>query len=177
HLDAHLDLLDESEAQGRYSHSSGVRRGLELPRVDGRRVIQVGTRNFNFAASKRFLDSIGGTELPAREFARLGPLRAAERALTSTNGAEKVALAIDVDVLDPAFAPGCGAFEPGGLSTRGLIDFVQVVAPRCSALAVTEVNPLVDFRHMTSSAAANVIFHFMVAHRHRGAATSWLHSH
>lgn len=170
HLDAHLDLMDASEAQGRYSHSSGIRRGLELPRLDGRSVIQVGTRNFNYPASKRFVDASRVTELPAREFARIGTQAAAERALAVVAGKDRVALIIDIDVLDPAFAPGCGAFEPGGLTSRQLLDFVQIVAPRISALAVTEVNPLVDFRNLTASVAASTIFHFMIAHaRHHQA--------
>jgi agmatinase len=164
HLDAHLDLMDGSDAQGRYSHSSGIRRSLELPRLAGRHVIQIGTRNFNFPASKRFLDSAGVTELPAREFTRLGAAAAAERALATVAGASRVALVIDIDVLDPAFAPGCGAFEPGGLTSRELLDFVQIVAPHAGALALTEVNPLVDFRNVTAKVAAGVLFHFMAVH-------------
>ncbi len=170
HLDAHLDLMDASEAQGRYSHSSGIRRSLELPRLDGRRVIQIGTRNFNYPASKRFVDASGVTQLPAREFERIGTQAAAERALAAVAGADRVALVIDIDVLDPAFAPGCGAFEPGGLTSRQLLDFVQILAPRITALAVTEVNPLVDFRNLTATVAASTIFHFAIAHaRHRPA--------
>src|SRR2546426_7144354 len=72
HFDAHLDLMDESPAQGRYSHSSGMRRALELPRVDQRRCVQVGTRSFNFPSSKRFIDEIGLAELPARTVRRCG---------------------------------------------------------------------------------------------------------
>ena len=64
--------MDESPAQGRYSHSSGMRRALELPRVDPRRCVQVGTRSFNFPASKRFIDEIGLTEVPARMVRRRG---------------------------------------------------------------------------------------------------------
>ncbi len=170
HLDAHLDLMDASEGQGRYSHSSGIRRGLELPRLDGRRVIQIGTRNFNFPTSKRFVDASGVTQLPAREFERIGTHAAAERALAAIADADRVALIIDIDVLDPACAPGCGAFEPGGLTARQLLDFVQIVAPRISALAVTEVNPLVDFRNLTATVAANTIYHFLIAHaRHHRA--------
>src|SRR5215813_827018 len=72
HFDAHLDLLDDSPAQGRFSQSSGMRRALELPRVDARRSVQVGTRSFNFPSSKRFIDEIGLTELPATLVARRG---------------------------------------------------------------------------------------------------------
>src|SRR5438874_12651647 len=55
HFDAHLDLMDESPAQGRYSHSSGMRRALELPRVDPRRCVQVGPGSSNLPASKRLI--------------------------------------------------------------------------------------------------------------------------
>ena len=72
HLDAHLDLLDESPAQGRFSQSSGMRRALELPRVRARHSVQVGTRSFNFPSSKRFIDEVGLTELPATLVARRG---------------------------------------------------------------------------------------------------------
>src|SRR4029077_9280684 len=72
HFDAHLDLLDESPAQGRYSQSSGMRRALELPRVRARHSVQVGTRSFNFPSSKRFIDEMGLTELPAARVARHG---------------------------------------------------------------------------------------------------------
>lgn len=79
HFDAHLDLLDESPAQGRYSQSSGMRRALELPRVVARQSVQVGTRNFNFPSSKRFIDEVGLTELPARAVLRRGVAWALER--------------------------------------------------------------------------------------------------
>jgi formiminoglutamase/agmatinase len=46
HFDAHLDLLDHSDSQGTHSQSSGMRRSLELDRVDARTCVQVGTRNF-----------------------------------------------------------------------------------------------------------------------------------
>ena len=48
HFDAHLDLLDRSDAQGTHSQSSGMRRALERDRVAARQCVQVGTRNFNF---------------------------------------------------------------------------------------------------------------------------------
>src|SRR4029077_10307485 len=55
HFDAHLDLMDESRLQGRFSQSSGMRRALELPRVSAAHSIQVGVRNFNFPKSYEFL--------------------------------------------------------------------------------------------------------------------------
>ena len=51
--------------QGRHSQSSGMRRSLELERVDPKRCVQVGTRNFNFPSSKAFIDKVGLTDIPA----------------------------------------------------------------------------------------------------------------
>src|SRR5215831_2867078 len=105
HLDAHLDLLDESPAQGRYSQSSGMRRALELPRVDPRRSVQVGTRNFNFPSSKRFIDQVGLSELPARAVLRQGFAWTLDRIRATIDGADHVFVAVDLDVVDPAAAP------------------------------------------------------------------------
>jgi agmatinase len=163
HFDAHLDLLDESPAQGRYSQSSGVRRALELPRVAARHSIQVGTRNFNFPSSKRFLDKVGLTELPARAVARQGTARTLERIEAVVAGADHLFLAVDLDVLDPAHAPGVGWHEPGGLTSRELLDLVVSLAPRAGGFALNEVNPLTDQRAQTSILAANVVFQFAVA--------------
>jgi formiminoglutamase/agmatinase len=163
HFDAHLDLLDESPAQGRYSQSSGMRRALELPRVAARHSVQVGTRNFNFPSSKRFLDKIGLTEVPARAVAREGIARTRERIEAVVAGADHLFLAVDLDVLDPAHAPGVGWHEPGGLTSRELLDLVVSLAPRAGGFALNEVNPLTDARAQTSILAANVVFQFAVA--------------
>jgi len=163
HFDAHLDLLDESPAQGRFSQSSGMRRALELPRVDARRSVQVGTRNFNFPSSKRFIDDVGLTELPARAVLRHGADWTLKRIRAVTAGADHLFVAVDLDVLDPAHAPGVGWHEPGGLTSRELTDLVVALAPRAGGFALNEVNPLTDHRAQTSIVAANLLFHFTVA--------------
>ena len=163
HFDAHLDLLDESPAQGRYSHSSGMRRALELDRVAARHSVQVGTRNFNFPASKRFIEEAGLTELPARAVLRHGAEWALNRVREIVAPADHLFVSVDMDVLDPAHAPGVGWHEPGGLTSRDLIDFLVGLAPVTGGLALNEVNPLADYRAQTSILAANLIFQFAVA--------------
>ncbi|HEV8673674.1 MAG TPA: agmatinase family protein [Methylomirabilota bacterium] len=163
HFDAHLDLLDESPAQGRYSQSSGMRRALELPRVAARHSVQVGTRNFNFPASKRFVDKVGLTELPARAVLRHGTAWTLERIQAVVAGADHIFVSVDLDVLDPAHAPGVGWHEPGGLTSRELLDLVVSLAPITGGFALNEVNPLTDQRAQTSILAANVVFQFAVA--------------
>ncbi len=163
HLDAHLDLLDESPAQGRYSQSSGMRRALELPRVEPRLSVQVGTRSFNFPSSKRFIDEVGLTELPAKLVARHGLDWTLARIREVVAGADHVFLSVDLDVLDPAHAPGVGWHEPGGLTSRELLDLVVALAPSVRGFALNELNPMTDARAQSSILAANLVFQFAVA--------------
>jgi len=162
HFDAHLDLLDESPAQGRYSQSSGMRRALELDRVSARRSIKVGVRNFNFPASHRFINEHGLEQVPAAEFHRAGTEAVAERIRRHIEGCDQVFWAFDIDVVDPSAAPGAGAHEPGGLTARQVLDSVRLLAPLCGGLSIVEVNPLMDHADMTSILAANLAFSFVV---------------
>ena len=67
-------------------------------------------------------------------------------------------LSVDLDVLDPAFAPGLSHPEPGGLSTRELLSIIQAI-PRGLLIGadVVELNPLNDFRDLTARVGAKVI--------------------
>jgi formiminoglutamase/agmatinase len=162
HFDAHLDLMDESERQGRFSHSSGMRRALELARVEPDRCIQVGPRNFNFPSSRAFKQDAGVAHISAVECHQLGSEAVVERVLARVGGAEHLFLSFDIDAIDPAHAPGAGALEPGGLTSRFALDAVRALAPHCQAMALTEVNPLMDQHDMTATLAAYLVFTFAV---------------
>ena len=71
-------------------------------------------------------------------------------------------ISIDIDVLDPAFAPGTGCIEPGGISSRELIYFIQrlKLLKNLRMIDIVEVNPKVDFNNMTSKIAAKIIGEF-----------------
>lgn len=162
HFDAHLDLLDESRQQGRFSQSSGMRRALELPRVSAEHSIQVGLRHFNFPASYEYIRERGLEQMPAVEIDRLGTERAVERIVARLDGCDHVFWSFDIDVVDPSAAPGAGAHEPGGLTTRQVLDCVRLLANRCEGFAIMEVNPLMDHHDVTSILAANLAFAFAV---------------
>src|ERR1035437_9203661 len=81
HLDAHLDLMDRSDFQGSFSHSSPIRRITELARVDAQAVVQVGGRNFNFTESHQYAETSGIVQIPAASFWRLGTEAVTERVL------------------------------------------------------------------------------------------------
>ena len=162
HFDAHLDLLDRIDAQGAHSQSSGMRRALELERVDPRMCVQVGTRTFNFPSSKRFIDDSGLTEVPAARVLE-DPGAALDAIRRVTSAADHLVVSVDIDVLDPAIAPGVGWQEPGGLTTRTLLDLLLPLASRADGLALNEVNPMTDSGSQTTILAANVLFQFVVA--------------
>jgi agmatinase len=162
HFDAHLDLLDQSVAQGRFSQSSGMRRALELQRVDAKRSIQLCERHFNFPTSGRFKQEIGLTHLSARQVIRMGPEATVAAVLKRIEGADNVFLAFDIDAIDPAFAPGAGAHEPGGITSADALEMVALLAPHCVGMCINEVNPAVDVGDMTSTLAAYLAFTFAV---------------
>jgi formiminoglutamase/agmatinase len=172
HFDAHLDLLDRNPHQGRFSQSSGMRRSLELDRIEQANCIQVASRHFNFPSSGRFKADTGLSHITAREFQRLGPADAARNILDHVSGADHLFLSFDIDAIDPAFAPGSGAHEPGGLTSAEALEVVRLLAPHCDALAITEVNPMVDLADATSTLAAYLLFHFAVFGAHADAPTA-----
>jgi agmatinase len=162
HFDAHLDLMDENERQGRFSHSSGMRRALELERVLPASSIQVASRNFNFPSSLAYKQRVDLAHIAAVDCQALGPARVAEHVLERTANASHRFLAFDIDAIDPAYAPGAGAHEPGGLTSRFALDAVRLLAPHCAGMALTEVNPLTDVHDLTSTLAAYLVFTFAV---------------
>lgn len=162
HFDAHLDVMDINEQQGTHSQSSGMRRSLELDRASAAHSIQIGLRHFNFPSSKQYLDESGLARITAAEFLDIGTESVVERILERINGASRVHLSFDIDAIDPAHAPGAGALEPGGLTSRQGLDTVAALAPYCDSFAVTEVNPLSDHQGMTSTLAAYLCYYFAV---------------
>ena len=162
HFDAHLDLMDENERQGRFSHSSGMRRALDLERVSSANCIQVGSRNFNFPSSRAYKQDSALKHISAVECLRESADSIVTRILEHVGAADYLFLSFDIDAIDPAHAPGAGAHEPGGLTSRFALDAVRGLAPYCHALAITEVNPMTDLADMTSTLAAYLAFGFAV---------------
>lgn len=162
HFDAHLDLLDESHQQGKWSHSSGMRRSLELDNVDPARCVQVASRHFNFPSSLQVREQHKLKNIPAAEVHRAGVGKVVEQILDQVAGASRVVLCFDIDSVDPAHAPGAGAHEPGGLTSHQALESIRLLAPHCDGLCVTEVNPLLDVADRTANLAAYLVVHFAV---------------
>lgn len=166
HFDAHLDLLDESDPQGRLSQSSGMRRALELERVSADTTIQVAERHFNFPSSGAYKHANGLAHIPARQVLKEGVGLTIAAILKRMEDADHVFLSFDIDSIDPAHAPGAGAHEPGGLTSAMALEMVEALAGRCVGMAITEVNPMMDHKDMTSTLAAYLAFTFALAGRH-----------
>jgi arginase len=143
HLDAHPDLYDEYEGN-RFSHACPFARIME-ENLAGR-LVQVGIRTMNphqRTQAERF-----GVEVievrngqPETGLAFEGPLY----------------LSLDLDVLDPAFAPGVSHHEPGGLSTRDVLRLIQGLRAPIVGADIVEFNPRRDPVGITAMAAAKFL--------------------
>jgi agmatinase len=144
YLDAHPDLYPDYEGDP-LSHACVVSRILELEGMSGERITQVGIRAPTSqqlqAAQEAGIRVVPAWELPQFHYEEEGP----------------VYLSLDIDVLDPAYAPGCGNPVPGGPSTRELLTLLQGIKCEIVALDVAEVNPLVDPSGITALAAARIV--------------------
>jgi arginase len=147
HLDAHPDLYETFKGDRR-SHACPFARIMEEGLAD--RLVQLGIRTMN-AHQQEQARRFGAEVTPMR--AGLEAMLAAARRLDGP-----VYLSVDLDVLDPAFAPGISHAEPGGLSTRELIAVVQAIPHgRLVAADVVELNPLNDLRDLTARVAAKLV--------------------
>jgi formiminoglutamase/agmatinase len=148
HFDAHADLLDKNDRQGRFSGSSPIRRSLELPGVSPSNVVQIGLRGYLTLQQYKDGEEFGVRRITAAELQRRGVESAITDAITwAKEGTDAVYLSIDTDVLDPSYAPGVGWPEPGGLTTQELSDAIQLVAPHVVAADIAELNPVYDSPH------------------------------
>ncbi|MBI3242923.1 MAG: arginase family protein [Chloroflexi bacterium] len=164
-LDAHRDLMHFSDRQGRFSGSSGMRRSLELERLAGPNLVQVGLRGYTTVEQFEMGDELEVRRISATRFAAMGPKAAAEQALAwASDGTEAVYLTVDMDVLNSGEAPGAGWPEPGGLTGQQVIDFLRIVAPHCAAMDIAELNPLYDSpARATAILAARLLLDFITA--------------
>jgi agmatinase len=161
-LDAHADVWDEYCGE-RYYHGSPFRRACEEGIVDPSRSLLAGMRGPVYGPGDEDLprelgfEVITGTELVTISYEEYGA-RVRERV-----GAGPLFLSFDIDVLDPAFAPGTGTPEAGGLTTREALGYVRALRGlRFGGYDVVEVSPPYDGAGMqTAVAAANVAFELL----------------
>lgn len=157
-FDAHLDLVDDSPVQGKFSQSSQMRRALELPRVKPEHIVQIGVRNYNYPWYDKYLKESGIVQVTAREVHDSTPEDVVEKILKALEDVDKIYLTFDIDVLEPAFAPGAGANEPGGLTPVQCMKMLESLYHVVDAFDIAEVNPLYDHQDITTTFAARIMF-------------------
>jgi arginase family enzyme len=143
HFDAHPDLYD-SLGGDRLSHASPFARIMEERLV--RSLTQLGIRTLN-AHQREQAERFGVKIISAAKMEREVKLAFAG----------PVYLSIDLDVLDPAFAPGVSHYEPGGLSTRRVIEAIHAIDAEVVGADIVEYNPTRDTRDMTAYVAAKLL--------------------
>ena len=143
HVDAHSDLYDEFE-NDRYSHACPFARIMEEGLAGT--LVQVGIRTMN-DHQRRQAERFGVEVIDMRAWA------SGRRPVVSG----PVYLSIDLDGLDPAFAPGVSHREPGGLSVREVLTLVQEAQGSIVGADVVEYNPRQDLGGVTAVVAAKIV--------------------
>ncbi|WP_091093533.1 agmatinase [Nonomuraea wenchangensis] len=158
HFDAHLDTWD-TYFGAEYTHGTPFRRAVEEGLVDTEALSHVGTRGPLYG--KKDLEDdrrLGFGILTAADVLRRG-LDEVVDVLRQRIGERPLYVSVDIDVLDPAHAPGTGTPEAGGLTSRELLEILRGLAG-CDLIGadVVEVAPAYDHAEITSVAASHVAY-------------------
>jgi agmatinase len=161
-FDAHGDTWDEYFGQ-RFFHGTTFKRAVEEGLIDPAVSVQAGLRGSLYGAED--LESAreaGFAVLPCEQLRTLGPGGCASL-IAGRVGRRPVFLSFDIDVLDPAFAPGTGTPEVGGLSTAEALAFVRALrGVDIVGADVVEVAPQYDGPgQQTALAAANIAYEIL----------------
>ncbi|MBV9015116.1 MAG: agmatinase [Alphaproteobacteria bacterium] len=160
HFDAHVDTWPDSFGQ-RFGHGSPFYHAIEEGLIDPKRTVQVGIRSPMDKDVHDWTRSKGVSILFAETVHLMGPQAVAER-IREVVGDAPAYLSFDVDALDPAFAPGTGTPEIGGLFTWQ----AQAILRRLAGLGfrgmdVVEVSPPYDVAEITALAAATFAWEYL----------------
>jgi agmatinase len=160
HFDAHADT-GNIEFGSLIGHGQPMRRLIESGAVRGDRFLQIGLRGY--WPPPETLDWMAEQRMRSYEMTEIG-VRGLDTCLSeafgiATDDCDGVFLSVDIDVCDPAHAPGTGTPEPGGLSARQLLDAVRRVAYELPVVGVdvVEVSPPYDHADITSFLANRVV--------------------
>jgi agmatinase len=177
-FDTHLDL-SESFNNDRLTRASPVLRICELPEIDPKRMAIIGPKGSrNLAEWTPLARELGITIYPDRVVQKRGIEAVVEEALdiVSPDGRSPY-VSVDIDVIDPAFAPGTNSIEPGGFTAREIITAVRLGCERgFCGFDVVEVSPDYDSKSgHTATLAAKLMVEAItcLAARKAGSLRSW----
>ncbi|MGC9071983.1 MAG: agmatinase [Acidilobus sp.] len=160
-FDAHLDLRDEYLGL-KVGHATFMRRLVE--KAPPPRIFYLGSRAFSreeLEATRRLNVSIRA----AQDFLSLGPVNVASSVISELRECDSIYISVDMDVFDPAFAPGVGNPEPLGLTPLDVLTVInRVVDERLAGADVVEVSPPYDTGGVTSALAAKALLEIILKH-------------
>ena len=160
HFDAHVDTWPESFGLA-WGHGSPFYHAIEEGLIDPRRTVQIGIRSPMHKDVHDWTVGHGVTIIFADEVHESGPAAVAERIRTVIGDAAAY-LTFDIDALDPAFAPGTGTPEVGGLATWQARAILRRLAGLDFAgMDVVEVSPPYDHAEITALAAATIAWDYI----------------
>jgi agmatinase len=161
HFDAHLDTWD-TYFGAPYTHGTPFRRAAEEGLLDPRRCLHVGTRGPLYGADDLAQDRVLGFQVIGSDDYQTDGLAAVVERVRARLGDGPVYVSIDIDVLDPAHAPGTGTPEAGGLTSRELLHTLRgLVGVDVVGADVVEVAPAYDHAEITGIAAAHVAYELL----------------
>ena len=162
HFDSHPDTW-ESEFGGQLcSHGTPFRRAIEEGLIDTSAYIQVGIRGSTSGPDDLLeAQQLGARVMPIEEVFELG-IPAVIGQIQAMMGERRVYVSLDIDAVDPAFAPGTGTPEVGGLTSYQMLQLVRGLRGlNLVGFDLVEVNPAFDHGDITSILAANLAFEFL----------------
>ena len=161
HIDAHADVLD-TICDDKINHATFMRRAMEEGILDPKRVIQIGLRGSRFSEDDvKFSYDVGYEVITMDDYDEMGRAAVIEK-INETLGDGKIYVSIDIDGLDPAYLPGTGVPEIGGIIPRDM----QVILRSLQGKDVigadfAEIAPMYDPTGMTCVTVANLMFEIM----------------
>ncbi len=158
HFDAHLDTWD-TYFGAPITHGTPFRRASEEGLIDLTASCHVGTRGPLYSKQDLEDDARLGFSIVSSEYIEEHGVEAGIRRILQRIGDRPLYVSIDIDVLDPAHAPGTGTPEAGGLTSRELLRILRALRDRDIVGAdVVEVSPAYDHAQMTGIAASHVVY-------------------
>lgn len=159
-LDAHLDLMNEYPEGEKFTRATVLKRILELDLIDPKDVYFVGSRGHNLGLEEiEYFKEKGMSIIDAKTFQNRNSLLGSLSKIVTEK--KNIYVSLDIDVLDPAYAPGVSVPEPGGLSTRELFEIINLLAKNMRCFELVEVNPKLDINEITSKVACKAIFELL----------------
>jgi agmatinase len=161
HFDAHLDTWD-TYFGAPVTHGTPFRRASEEGLIDRERSVHVGIRGPLYAAKDLTDDGVLGFQIVGSDAYQLDGLAAVVQRMRARLGEGPVYVSVDIDVLDPAHAPGTGTPEAGGLTSRELLHTLRALAGmEVVGADIVEVAPAYDHAEITGIAAAHVAYELL----------------